>query len=373
MLLGAVHLSADALDSRMNVHLPISVLIGGLIAVTQTFFITELLAQRLLYPLLFEKTRPADTPGAWPVSLRCRGVLWMVSAGVCPIVCLLLLLLAPPAVDRGPWFAIAVGAVGIGFGMTGAWMLGKLIAEPVDLLRRGSQLVAAGKLGVRVDLLRADEFGQLIDDFNGMVEQLREKQRLRETFGQHVGRESARQILLSDPGLGGVEQELTVVFADLRNFTARSAECSAQETVAMLNRFLTEMVEIIEEQHGGIVNKFLGDGLMALFGIAGGASDEADGDSDHADRALAAATRMLDRIEHINATLIEQNQAPLGMGVGIHTGPAVVGSIGSPRRPRSSGSGVGSGRTRRRSASCWAQSKARRSNSGAQRTTTIQS
>lgn len=85
------------------------------------------------------------------------------------------------------------------------------------------------------------------------------------------------------------------------------------------------MVEVVEQKHGGMVNKFLGDGFMALFGGW-------DGAEAHADAALAAAREMLVRLEDLNGRLTSQGIAPLAIGIGTHTGPAVVGSLGSPQR-----------------------------------------
>jgi adenylate cyclase len=204
-------------------------------------------------------------------------------------------------------------------------MVGQLVVEPVEMLQQAARAVAAGNLNIHIKLLRADEFGPLIDDFNDMIEELRDKQRLQETFGRHVGQTAAQQILQRDPSLGGVEQELTIVFADIRNFTARSAVSTPQQVVAMLNLFLTEMVKIVEQEHGGMVNKFLGDGFMALFGVG-------DDPHNHAAKAVAAAQKMLVSLQSINSDLAKQGQAPLAMGIGIHTGSVVLGSIGSPQR-----------------------------------------
>ena len=158
-----------------------------------------------------------------------------------------------------------------------------------------------------------------------MVAGLREKTRIEENFGRHVGERIARRILARDRGLGGVEEETTVLFLDIRDFTARAAAAPPARIVALLNLFLAEMVEVIEQRHGGIVNKFLGDGLMALFGAWTGRED-------HADAALAAGAEMLARLGAINARLAVDGEAPLAIGIGIHSGRAVVGSIGSPRR-----------------------------------------
>ncbi len=318
--------SSSPLDPLVQVHLPISLIISGMIGVTHAVFVIELLSERLLYPVFFKRTRPSDVPGAFPLSLLGRGVLWAVSAGVCPAISLLLLVLAP---HQPGWqtnvFAVAVAATAAAFGLTTAWLVGLLVARPVNELRDAAARVAHGDLNVRIDMPRADEFGPLIDEFNDMVVELRDKERLRETFGMHVGREAARQILQRDPGLGGVEEEVTVLFADIRGFTQRCSQSTASEVVEVLNLFLTDMVDIIEERCGGMVNKFLGDGLMAVFG----AGDRPDG---HAELAVRAAGEMLGRLDSLNERFQDRNCEPLAIGIGIHTGPAVVGVVGSPHR-----------------------------------------
>jgi adenylate cyclase len=158
-----------------------------------------------------------------------------------------------------------------------------------------------------------------------MVQGLRDKEKLRHTFGLHVGRQTAEQILRRDPGLSGVEETVTVMFVDIRNFTARCRTSDPARIVSVLNLFLTHMVRVVEEKHGGMINKFLGDGFMALFG-AGGSLEE------HADAALTAAEDLLQEIDVVNEALVARGEEPLQIGIGLHTGPAIVGSIGSPER-----------------------------------------
>ncbi|MCB9922175.1 MAG: HAMP domain-containing protein [Planctomycetaceae bacterium] len=316
----------ESLDGRVSTHLAISIILGGMIAVTHGFFAVELVSQRLLFPAFFGDVQPSATRGALPLSLRGRGLVWSVSAGVCPIISLLLLHLMPDANHEHAFlFPMAVGIVAIVFGLTTAWMLGRLYSEPVRELQRAARDVAEGDLTTRVETLRADEFGPLISEFNKMVAGLREGERLRQTFGLHVGREAARQILASDPGLGGVEQPLTVMFVDIRNFTSSSSTRTPQQVVSILNEFLTEMVEVVEQKHGGMVNKYLGDGFMALFGIGNDRDD-------HADAALQAGADMVQRLGGLNHSFAQRGLAPLGIGIGIHTGVALVGSIGSASR-----------------------------------------
>lgn len=325
VFLVALELAPGTLHPSLYWDLPISFIIAALIAITHSFFTIELLTQRLLYPILFQNVRPSRTPGAFPLSLRLRGLFHAFSGSICPIASLLVLTIAPhTCTTKDASFAMAVGAIGIVFSLTSAWMVGQLVVEPIKELKHVATAVAEGDLKIRITTLRADEFGPLIDEINYMIGELKEKQVLQETFGRHVGEQAAIQILQRDPRLGGIEQELTVMFADLRDFTRRCSEESPEHIVMLLNLFLTEMVDIVERQQG-MVNKFLGDGFMALFGVG-----EAVGN--HAMQAVEAAQLMLESLQEINHQLELKGLAPLSMGIGIHTGSAVVGSIGSSRR-----------------------------------------
>jgi adenylate cyclase len=183
-------------------------------------------------------------------------------------------------------------------------MVSRLFLEPIDYLRSAAQAVARGRLDVEVPLVRADEFGLLIGEFNHMLVELREKERLRRTFGLHVGQKAAEAILARDPGVGGVEEIITVMFVDIRSFTSMSAAATPRRVVEVLNKFLRVMVQVVEERHGGMVNKFLGDGFLALFGVGGSLKA-------HADAAVAAALEMLHSLPQLNRELALRGRQPL--------------------------------------------------------------
>ncbi len=328
LLLG-LQQSADAVDRRVLFHLPTSVVISGLLTVTNAFFVVELLVGRLLFPVLFHDRSPADTPGAISLPLSRRNMLCAIAACVCPVLSLVLLEIADAtSVSDFNWFMVFVSAFGISLGLFCSWMVSHHVVEPILELRNAAQKVAAGDLDVRIDLPRADEFGPLIDEFNEMVDGLRARRELRTRFGLHVGRRTAELILEQDPGQTGSQQDITVMFCDIRNFTARCSVTPADEVVPLLNRFLTVMVEAVEDRHGGTVNKFLGDGFMALFGIG---EPDNDGRS-HADAAVRAGLDMIARLRDLNAELSQGGLPELGIGIGIHSGCAIVGSMGSSER-----------------------------------------
>jgi adenylate cyclase len=326
VFLGSLATTGRPMNPLFYWHFPISFGISGFIATTQGFFVIEWASQWGLFPLFFRDARPDRLRGIRPISLRVRGLMWAISASVCPIGSLLLLIYAPAdGESTSQWFGFFVGGIGIVFALLSALLIGRSVAQPVDQLRVAAEAVTEGRLDVQVPLRRADEFGALIGQFNRMVVELREKERLRQTFGAHVGRKAAAEILARDPGLGGTEQVITVMFVDIRSFTARSADLAPNEAVRLLNEFLRAMVEVVEGENGGMINKFLGDGFMALFGIGADSHN-------HADRAVATARAMQRQLERLNVERQRRGEDALAIGIGINSGPAIVGSIGSPER-----------------------------------------
>jgi adenylate cyclase len=326
VFIGALLHVQNPLDPRLVMHLPISFCVSGFIAVTHSFFLVELASYWGLFPVFFRGERADLTPNVFTLSLRGRGMLWAVSASICPIASLLLLMFAPRSPTINPeWFAVFVGVVGIAFGIFTALMMSCLVAKPIDQLRAAADAVSRGRFDVDLRVARADEFGRLLGEFDNMVRELRDKEKLRQTFGLHIGKRAAEQILAHDPGLSGVEEEITVMFVDMRSWTARTSVSAPSHVVEVMNDFFRVTVRVVEEKHRGMVNKYLGDGFMAIFGVG-------ESGSNHAGDAVAAGREILSAVRQLNNDLAAKGRAPIQIGIGIHSGPAIVGSIGSPQR-----------------------------------------
>jgi len=158
------------------------------------------------------------------------------------------------------------------------------------------------------------------------VIQMRERRMLRGTFGSYVSPQILQEILAGNikPGLGGEKKRLCVMFADIRNFTTRSEQLPPEEVIKLLNGYFTEMTAAIHK-HGGTVDKFIGDGIMAFFG-APQALECPERNS------LEAAQEMLVRLEKYNQKLQALNQDPIRIGIGLHVGEVIVGNVGSESR-----------------------------------------
>jgi class 3 adenylate cyclase len=198
-------------------------------------------------------------------------------------------------------------------------LLARSILRPVADLHRATHLVAEGRYDeVQVPVTTGDELGELAASFNDMVEGLREREQIREAFGTYLDRDVAEYILSEGFSEEGVDVEVSIMFCDVRDFTRFAADASPQEVVAALNRLFEVVVPVIAAE-GGHVDKFEGDGLMAVFG-----APEPFGD--HADRAVRAACQVARRVNH------EGEAGELRVGVGVNSGRVVAGSIGGGGR-----------------------------------------
>lgn len=197
-------------------------------------------------------------------------------------------------------------------------MLSKSIMRPLNDLERAVERVREGDFSVSVPVTTGDEFGNLAASFNQMVAGLAERERIREAFSTYLDEEIAEYILSEGFTEEGVEVEVTVLFCDVRGFTEFAAEATPQEVVAALNRLFETIVPIIA-RHGGHVDKFEGDGLLAVFGAPRAYPD-------HADRAVRAACE-------IEGAVNERDEAgELRVGVGVNTGQVVAGAVGGAGR-----------------------------------------
>ena len=184
--------------------------------------------------------------------------------------------------------------------------------------------VREGDLTVRSALQGQDEMGRLAAALNQMVDGLQERDRVKEIFGRYVTTQVSEEILKGQLTLGGVAKRVTILFSDVRNFTTMAEAMSPEEVVTFLNNYFSEMVEAVFEQQG-ILDKFIGDGMLAIFGSL-------DGSSDHPRRAVLAALRMKVRLAKLNGERSMVGQPPIAIGIGIHTDTVVVGNIGSHKR-----------------------------------------
>jgi adenylate cyclase len=184
-------------------------------------------------------------------------------------------------------------------------------------LHRATTRIRAGDFAARVPVVATDETGKLAQSFNLMVEGLDERERLRAAFGAYVDPGLADRVLAEGANLSGEELEVSVLFLDIRGFTAFAERSRPEEVVALLNGFW-ELVVPVLLKHGGHANKFIGDGVLGVFGAP-------DRHEDHADRAVTAALEIV-------ALVRERYAGSMGVGVGVNSGRVVAGTVGGGGR-----------------------------------------
>lgn len=204
-----------------------------------------------------------------------------------------------------------------------AVLAAKSITTPMLEVVRAMEHAEKGDLAVRAAVTSTDETALLARGFNHMVAGIAERERIKQIFGSYVSDE-IRDAILAGHSARGEKTEATVLFADIRGFTGISERSTPEETVALLNEFFTAMMRAIS-RHSGVVNKFMGDALMALFGSPIQRKN-------HAELAVSAAIDMCSELAGLNGLRAKLGLPGIEIGIGIHSGPVVSGDIGSEDR-----------------------------------------
>ena len=213
--------------------------------------------------------------------------------------------------------ALIVSAIGAG-------VVARNVTRPIRRLVDAVQRIGRGDYSPDIGVRRGDEIGTLAEALAQMTKGLVERDRAREMLGKMVSPQVAAEVMSKGVELGGEERVVTVMFADIRGFARMSEVLPPAELVACLNAFLTALSDVIEK-HGGGVDKFIGEGIMALFGAP-------VFQPDHAARAVAAALDMSRAIDQLNRQLVAHGRPSIDFGIGINTAAVVVGNMGSSRR-----------------------------------------
>ena len=206
------------------------------------------------------------------------------------------------------------------------YLIFTIIVKPLNQLHRGVQELARGNYQTTVNVISHDEIGDLTREFNTMVASLREKEIIRDMFSKYLSPDIADYILKNRDkvSFGGEVTKLSVMFADIRGFTAFSEKLPPKDIVRFLNSYLTRMVDIVF-QFNGTLDKFLGDGLLAIYGAP-------VPDENHAYHAVQAGLNMIEHMEEYNKQRVSWGEEPIYLGIGINSGNTLVGNIGSGQR-----------------------------------------
>jgi len=211
-----------------------------------------------------------------------------------------------------------------GVAVTLTLLLVRNVLTPVQEIEQVMTAVADGDLTARVRPYNSDELTDLGLHFNTMTEELAEQEQVKTAFGRYVSATVRDGILGGRIRLGGERRELTIAFTDIRNFTSWCERTPPEQVIRTLNAYYENLVQILTD-HGGTVTRYTGDGVLVLFGAP-------LDDPDHARHAVEAALEAHELLEKFNDIRRTAGAFELRTGFGIHTGIAVVGSIGCEAR-----------------------------------------
>ena len=215
---------------------------------------------------------------------------------------------------------VAVAMLGVAISV---YFISRSLLRPLGILSRAMTTVAGGDLAVRMPVTSNDEVGAVTGQFNTMVEGLRERERIRETFGRYVDESVAATILRrqGEGALSGEMGEATILFTDIAGFTTIAEHLAPDALVAALNEYLETVLAPIRA-HGGVVNTFIGDGLFASFNMPLACEGHA-----------AAAVRAALDIQHaIGARTFGDQGVAFATRIGVSTGRVIGGSVGAGQR-----------------------------------------
>jgi len=198
------------------------------------------------------------------------------------------------------------------------------VTRSLSDLSEAAIAVTEGNLDTRVKVERSDEIGLLSSSFNEMVQGLSDKEKMRDLLGKVVSPEIANKLLQDGIKLGGEERVVSVLFCDIQGFTRISESRPAAEVVQALNIFFSEVSDIIEAHHG-IIDKYIGDAVMAIF------SAPMD-DPQHAQHAVRCGVELSQCRDKLDTLLPDGIKSGYQFGIGIHSGNVVAGNIGSANR-----------------------------------------
>jgi len=316
----------------------LSPLVNGFLASTTSYLVLDWVFRTQVIPHVFPDGRVSDVRGA--IALRVSGRLgvFLIAVAFIPLFTMLGLVQAAaarlhagmPVESVVPALVLASqGTFGLYvlLGLVLTVLLARTFTRPLGAVASALGRVRGGGLDELVRVTAIDEIGALEEGVNAMAATLRERERILQTFGRVVEPVVRDRLLAGDLRAEGEERTATVLFCDLRGFTSFAERTPPRELVQTLNEFFAAMT-VQARSCGGFVDKFIGDGVLVVFGLF----DAAGGPEAGAAAAIRCGLGMRDGLAQLNDERAARGEPPLAMKVGVHTGPVVAGTLGAADR-----------------------------------------
>jgi adenylate cyclase len=306
-------------SAEAAVRLGLTTLIGGFSTSAFGYLLTERVMRPAARVVLRHRT---DATPALPGVATRQILTWLLGTGSAVLgVWLVGLFEITGAIDgttaaRLGRTMFVLASITLTAGLFAEVVTARAVGDPIDELRRAVRRIADGDLSARVDIDDATDFGLLQAGFNEMAQGIEEREALRDLFGKHVGDEVAETALERGSELGGETREVAAMFVDVIGSTSIAMQRPAGEVVELINRFF-DVIVTVTAQHGGVVNKFAGDGALIVFGAP-------NPEPEYATHALACARELA------RALVREAPETPAT--IGLSGGEVIAGNMGTSER-----------------------------------------
>jgi adenylate cyclase len=288
------------------------------------YYSLEYTSRKIFIPRLFPDNKLSDIKGSIFLSIKARFFILYFAICLFPVILTMIVLmgympLASLDVALLPSLLITAGILIVNIFIT--YLVADSYQNPILAMKEGAIKIKNSDFNVVIPVPSHDELGALVENLNETATELKDKEFIKDTFGKIVDPSVRDYLLAGNLELGGELKEVTVLFSDIRDFTSISEKMPPGELVSILNRYFESISSCITK-HGGMVNTYIGDSIMAVFGAPLKMEN-------HGQAAYAAAIEMIKAREALNNVFIQENIPPFRSGIGIHSGRVIAGNIGS--------------------------------------------
>ena len=298
----------------------------SILAFTLIFFTLETLNRNIVLPALYPNGNISSSERMSISSIKSLFLFYFFSASLFPAAFLgaRLFFTRFYRIDFPKYYDIVFAGILVAIAFVLTILIYGYFQKPLKKLTASAEEISRGNYGAKALICSNDEMGALGDSFNQMADSLKEKEFMRDTFGKIVTPQIRDYLLTKSVALGGETLEVTVMFCDIRGFTTLSEKMAPEKIVALLNEYFTGLEKCVA-RHGGVINKYIGDAIMVLFGAPIPSAT-------HASDALAAALEMRETLSAMNKGWKERGLPEIRFGIGMHSGPVLAGNIGAANR-----------------------------------------
>lgn len=292
-----------------------------------SYYQLDFISRKYLFPFYFPDNKISGQKGVIHLSIYSKFIILVSSVCLLPIFMFFNILVSKVSESI---LSEIIGSISIIilFICVLAYSIGFLVAysfkTPLTIMKEAAFRIKQGDFEVQIPVRSVDETGILAESMNEMVEGLKEKEYIKDVFGKAVDYRVRDYLLKGNLNLGGQIREAAILFTDIRGFTSFSEKRQPEEVVMLLNRFFEKM-DVCITKNNGMINKFIGDAILAIFNIPMEINN-------YTDAAFTTAKDMLKELEFLNTQLEIEGLESIQIGIGIHTGEVLAGNIGSKNR-----------------------------------------